>query len=115
RGASAAFGRAGRRLAAAFLSGVVRVWRAEDGREVLTYNAHGASVYALAFTPDSRHIASAGAGADVRVWEARTGKTLRVLQGATDGISSVAFHPRFAEPGVPRAEGARTLAAAGPG
>jgi WD40 repeat protein/serine/threonine protein kinase len=112
---AAAFSPDGRLLAAAFLSGVVRVWRAEDGRELLTYSAHGASVHALAFTPDSRHIASAGAAAEVHFWDVRTGKTLRVLTGATDRISSLAFHPKFAERGVPRAEGARTLAATGDG
>lgn len=64
----------------------------ETGKPRLTWDRHGASVEAVAFSP-SGEVVSGSSDATARVWDAVTGKTLRTLQGAGLGAYSIAISP----------------------
>jgi WD40 repeat protein/tRNA A-37 threonylcarbamoyl transferase component Bud32 len=91
-----AFSRDGHRLASASRGGqlgtmgVVTLWEAGTGRDLLTFSEHKAPVASLAFSPDGTQVVSAG-GSEVKVWDATTGKVLLSLDGHKGPIASVAF------------------------
>jgi WD40 repeat protein len=53
---------------------------------------HEASVFGVAFSPDSRWLASGSLDHTVRLWEVATGRS-RVLKGHGDLVANVAFTP----------------------
>jgi WD40 repeat protein len=63
----------GRRLAIAGEDGVVRVWDAGSGNQLLTLTGHKGPVNAVAYSPDGRLLASAGLDDTAQVWNAETG------------------------------------------
>ena len=50
-------------------------------------------VRALAFNVDGTLLASGSTDRTICLWDAATGDLLKTLQGHTDGIWSLAFHP----------------------
>src|SRR5262245_47975770 len=48
-------------LASASSDGAVKIWRASDGKELASFQAHTEPVTALAFTPDGNLLASSSA------------------------------------------------------
>src|SRR5579885_3468327 len=71
--------------------GVVKVWDAATGKEVLSLK-DPVDLHGIAFSPDGKRIV-AGAWVKVKVWDAATGQELLSLPGHTGGIFSVAFSP----------------------
>ncbi len=53
-----------------------------------------ASVNAVAIAPDGQIIASASDDLTIRLWDRQTGKELLILQGHTQFVKSVDFHPQ---------------------
>ncbi|KAH8822220.1 quinon protein alcohol dehydrogenase-like superfamily [Flagelloscypha sp. PMI_526] len=53
----------------------------------------GASIFALALSPDGKHIVSGSFDNTVCLWDAESGRQLRKLVGHTNSASSVAFSP----------------------
>jgi WD40 repeat protein len=47
----------------------------------------------VAFSSDGRHIVSGSCDKSVRLWDLSTGETLKVLEGHTNTVTSVAFSP----------------------
>jgi WD40 repeat protein len=58
----------GKTLATAGADRLVRLWEAETGRFVRSFEGHTMSVTALAFAPDEKTLFSAGLDKTVRVW-----------------------------------------------
>ena len=73
------------------------------GREVHTLEGHTHLVYSVAFSPDGRLLASGSCGrfrlgkgcdqGEIKLWEVATGREVRILEGHTDLVNSVAFSP----------------------
>src|SRR5262249_43453427 len=72
--------------------GVVKIWEAETGREVLTFEQVGA-VLSLAFSPDGKRIASSGVNDDNSfvVWDTKTKAVIKVVHGHTDHVQRLRY------------------------
>ncbi|HKB34906.1 MAG TPA: PQQ-binding-like beta-propeller repeat protein, partial [Gemmataceae bacterium] len=86
-----AFSPDGKLLASASADTTVKVWDAENGKEVCTCRGHAGAVLALAFSPDGRQLASGAADHTLRVWNPRTGREARTLKGPLGWVRGVAF------------------------
>jgi WD40 repeat protein len=81
----------GKRLASAGADGIIRVWDATSGRQLVEWTAHARGVAGLAFHPGGRRLASASWDKTVRVWDAETGKQVCACQGHQREVVGVAF------------------------
>ena len=69
---------------------VVKVWDAEDGRNLLTLEAD----WDVCFSPDGQRLATGGSGNAVAVWNALSGRLLLSIRLKRGGsVSSIAFSP----------------------
>ncbi|MBE9121550.1 NACHT domain-containing protein [Tychonema sp. LEGE 07199] len=83
----------GKLLATGDSNGVVRLWEASSGREILTCKGHTNVVESVAFSPDGKILASASYDKTIKLWDVKTGECLKVLQGHTESVMSVTFNP----------------------
>jgi hypothetical protein len=60
----------GKRIATAGNDQTIKIWNAEDGRELLTLRGHNHGVLGVTFSPDSYLLASGGIDTTARVWDA---------------------------------------------
>ncbi|KAI9334205.1 WD40-repeat-containing domain protein, partial [Zopfochytrium polystomum] len=97
---SAAFSRDDGRLVTAGDDGVVRVWDADTGRQLLAMQAQIAAdadgyaptgVLSAVWSDDDALILSVNANNSLRVWDAATGAELHALVGHTDIVTAAAF------------------------
>ncbi|KAJ3023487.1 WD repeat-containing protein 83 [Thoreauomyces humboldtii] len=74
---------------------LVRLWSAQTGLAIKTYEAHGKAVLALAIPPagaDNSRFASASEDRSVFVWDVGTGHPIRRFQGHHHRVNCVAFN-----------------------
>src|SRR5262249_24535740 len=75
---SVCFSPDGRRIAAVGYSsgkpGMVKVWDAKTGKELLSFKAHDNSIGSVCFSPDGKRIVSSDRGKKAEVWDAQTGQ-----------------------------------------
>lgn len=69
----------------------IKVWDAVSGQELWTSDRQVATC--LALSPDGQLLASGSPDGPVTIWDLVTYGELRVLQGHTDSVDSVAFSP----------------------
>jgi WD40 repeat protein/tRNA A-37 threonylcarbamoyl transferase component Bud32/Flp pilus assembly protein TadD len=74
-------------------AGVLKVWDATDGRELLACRGHPTGIHHAAFSPDGKRLVSAGDDGTVRVWDATAGTELVRLPSAGGRVHGVAFSP----------------------
>ena len=73
--------------------GELKIWDAEDGREIKSLQGHAGAVLGLAVSPDCRQIASTGLDQTVRIWDSATGIQSRLLEGHSGIVWCVCFSP----------------------
>jgi WD40 repeat protein/transcriptional regulator with XRE-family HTH domain len=83
----------GERLAAATMRNQIHMWRASDGKPLITWAAHQGWVKCICFSPDNSLLASGGGDGVVRLWNPDEGKHLTSLHGHAADIISVSFSP----------------------
>jgi WD40 repeat protein len=90
---SAVFSPDGKLFATGNADNKIRVWRAEDYKEILTCEGHKSWVWSIAFSPDGQTLVSGSLDQTVKLWDLSTGQCLKTLQGHTGWIWCVAFSP----------------------
>jgi WD40 repeat protein/tRNA A-37 threonylcarbamoyl transferase component Bud32 len=70
--------------------GELKVWDAETGQEILSFQGHTTAVKSVTFSPDGKRILSSGDDT-LKVWDVETGQEVRSLKGHTGPVYSVAF------------------------
>jgi len=84
----------GKRIATGDNAGVVKVWDAEIGKELLTLeHSAGSKICALVFSRDGRYLASGSQNGLGKIWDSRTGKLVVTLTGHTSTLKDFAFSP----------------------
>ncbi|MGB7892714.1 MAG: NACHT domain-containing protein [Microcoleus sp.] len=83
----------GKLLATGDSDGVVRLWEASTGREILTCKGHTNVVESVAFSPDGEILASGSYDKTIKLWDVKSGECLKVLQGHTESVMFVTFNP----------------------
>jgi WD40 repeat protein/serine/threonine protein kinase len=74
-------------------------WQRQAHLELFTLRGHGASVQAVAFSPDGRQLVTGSyddtgkARGNAKLWDVTTGKELVTFKGYNGGILSAAFSP----------------------
>jgi hypothetical protein len=69
----------------------IRLWNADNGKEIARFTGHNDVVVALAFMPDGRTLVSGSHDRTVRLWEVSTGKERMQFTGHTNLVRSVAI------------------------
>lgn len=83
----------GARIASGSEDGVVRVWEAASGRELVTMRGHEGAVRSLAFAPDGARLFTGGVDRTARLWDPVTGEPLAVLHAHRYAVTGAAWSP----------------------
>jgi WD40 repeat protein len=83
----------GERIASSSLDGIIKIWDAKTGQELLTIPAHKSLVWSIAFSPDGQSLVSGSWDKTVKVWHAQTGRERYTLPRHRVEVWSVAFSP----------------------
>jgi WD40 repeat protein len=73
--------------------GTVKLWDLASGREIRTYAAGAAPVFAVGFSPDGTLIASAYLDSTVRLWDVASAREVNRLETRSTLVRAVAFSP----------------------
>ncbi|HEY1122568.1 MAG TPA: TIR domain-containing protein [Haloferula sp.] len=80
-------------LAVASYDGLIRLYRANDGRLLRTLESHIGSVWSVVFDPTGHTLASSGNDETVKLWDVDSGTLLYTLESHVGAVWSVAFDP----------------------
>ncbi|MBW4595515.1 MAG: caspase family protein [Brasilonema angustatum HA4187-MV1] len=80
-------------LATGDSDGVVRLWEAASGRELLTCKGHTGRVYSVAFSPSGEILATGSDDQTIKLWNINSGACLNTLLGHSSSVGSVTFSP----------------------
>ncbi|MFC2138372.1 caspase family protein [Bacteroidota bacterium] len=71
----------------------IKLWHAENGREIRVYQGHKGSVKCVEFSKDGEKILSVSDDGTAIVWHTKTSKILFHLKIENDNVISACFHP----------------------
>ncbi|HAJ63167.1 MAG TPA: hypothetical protein DCP31_31325, partial [Cyanobacteria bacterium UBA8543] len=83
----------GKLLATGDSNGMIHLWEASSGREILTCKGHNGVVTSVTFSPSGEILASGSYDQTARLWDIHTGECLQLLQGHSETVFSVTFNP----------------------
>ncbi|MEO8953572.1 MAG: protein kinase [Ktedonobacteraceae bacterium] len=83
----------GNRLASASNDGMVMLWDAFSGANVLVYAGHRGPVRSVAWSPTGERLASAGEDGTIQLWDASTGTHLWSYHTHESAVNAVAWSP----------------------
>jgi eukaryotic-like serine/threonine-protein kinase len=75
------------RLVSGTYEGLVKVWNAETGEELVSIMGHTGAVRSVAFSPDGSRVVSAAGNNTVKMWDAVSGQELLSLKGSSAKFS----------------------------
>lgn len=88
-----AFSRDGTHIVTGGDDGLIKIWEAATGRELLSFRGRGA-VSGVAFSPDGTRIATANPDRTATIWNAATGAEVLSFHGHEhSAVTAVAFNP----------------------
>ena len=90
---SASFSPDGKRIVTGSLDRTAKVWDAESGDELVTFEGHKEQIYSASFSPDGARIVTAGRDLSAKVWDAKSGAEIVSLKGHTNNVLSASFSP----------------------
>lgn len=85
------FSRDGRRLAAGFYTGLIKVWDLTQPPRERIFRGHPGQVNGLAFSPDGRTLVSSGT--EIRLWDVEAQQQLRLLRPRPIRFTTCAISP----------------------
>ncbi|BAY13876.1 NB-ARC domain-containing protein [Calothrix sp. NIES-2098] len=81
----------GNTLATGHFDGYFRLWDANSGQQLITYQGHIGFIWSVAFSPDGSTLATAGEDAKIKLWDVLTGQCIKTIQGHKGGVLCVKF------------------------
>ena len=88
-----AWGRDGRRVAAATAGGEIRVWDVATGQQVSAQPPDGHFTPVLAWSPDGQRLAWGNWNHQIRIWNPDANQEPELLRGHTDRVRGLAWSP----------------------
>jgi WD40 repeat protein len=75
--------------------GVIKIWKVDDGEDVLSFQGQQGVILSLAYRPDGKYIASSSINEDNSfvVWDTATGKDQRVVRGHASHVHRLRYSP----------------------
>ena len=83
----------GSKLATASADKFLKVIRAEDGKDLKSFEGHTHHVLAVDWSGDGKQLVTGGADNVLKVWDFETGEQLRTLQAAGKQVTAVRWVP----------------------
>lgn len=90
------WGRQSHLLASGGYKGVIDLWSADSGENLLKIASHTSAVKALAWSPQGAYLASGGEDGNIRMWDLNARKELFQLHGHSRPIEDLAWSPEGA-------------------
>ena len=86
---SAAFSPDSKKVVAAGVDGILRLWDIRSGKELRKIDAQSGRIWSVCFSADGRSVISGGFDGSIRIWDAISGREIRRFSGHADYVRSV--------------------------
>jgi WD40 repeat protein len=93
----------------------LRLWNAQNGREIQVFRGHQERIFACAVSADGRRVASSSWDGTVRLWDADTGREIRTLGDHKFWACACGFSPDGSRVVFSAGSGTAGVAASGKG
>jgi WD40 repeat protein/transcriptional regulator with XRE-family HTH domain len=93
---SVAFSPNGHYIATGSFNGEIRVWQAENMKQIYSFTEHNGWVWSIAFSPDGTILASGSNDRTIKLWDVSKAESqgcMNTLEGHTHWVKAVAFSP----------------------